>query len=155
MNYRKLYENYYNLKIPFNWEIHHIDANRENNDIKNLIMLPKQLHRALHNYVGLLPKKELKQIRLWFKKIKSPISNTYLGYKLKKQVAKLNLSKNIINENKKYIENKNKIYDNYLLKFKVKTNLSDWVPDSKIINYDNVLYNESKSNAYNELNEML
>lgn len=155
MNYRKLYENYYNLKIPFNWEIHHIDANRENNDIKNLIMLPKQLHRALHNYVGLLPKKELKQIRLWFKKIKYPISNTYLGYKLKKQVAKLNLSKNIINENKKYIENKNKIYDNYLLKFKVKTNLSDWVPDSKIINYDNVLYNESKSNAYNELNEML
>ena len=75
INYRKLYEEHHNLKIPKDWEIHHIDANRDNNKLKNLIMLPKQLHRALHNYVGLLPRKELMIVRRWYMKKKSKLSN--------------------------------------------------------------------------------
>lgn len=48
MNYRKLYEKHYGIKIPPEYDIHHIDFNRNNNDIKNLILLPKSLHRKLH-----------------------------------------------------------------------------------------------------------
>lgn len=48
MNYRKLYAKHYGIKIPPEYDIHHIDFNRENNDIKNLILLPKSLHHKLH-----------------------------------------------------------------------------------------------------------
>lgn len=30
------------------YEVHHIDGNRENNSFENLVMLPKELHRAYH-----------------------------------------------------------------------------------------------------------
>lgn len=49
MNYRKLYAEYYGITIPKDYEVHHIDQNRGNNDIKNLILLPKWLHREIHN----------------------------------------------------------------------------------------------------------
>ena len=68
MNYRKLYEEHHDLKIPKDWDIHHIDADRENNKINNLIMLPSKLHQALHNHIGLLPKNQLKLLRRWYKK---------------------------------------------------------------------------------------
>lgn len=48
MNYRKLYENHYGINIPPEYDIHHIDFNRDNNKIDNLILLPKRLHRKLH-----------------------------------------------------------------------------------------------------------
>lgn len=48
MKYRKLYESHYGIKIPPGYEIHHIDQNRNNNDIDNLILLPKKLHSQLH-----------------------------------------------------------------------------------------------------------
>lgn len=47
-NYRKIYEKKCNIKIPKGYEIHHIDFNRENNDIFNLVMLPKKLHSDYH-----------------------------------------------------------------------------------------------------------
>lgn len=34
--------------IPRGYEIHHIDFNRENNDISNLVCIPKEEHRKLH-----------------------------------------------------------------------------------------------------------
>lgn len=49
-DYRKVYEQFYNIKWDRKlYEIHHIDHNRENNDIKNLILLPRELHRKLHS----------------------------------------------------------------------------------------------------------
>lgn len=48
MDYRKLYETHYGIKIPPGFEIHHIDQNRNNNNIKNLLLLPKRLHSQLH-----------------------------------------------------------------------------------------------------------
>ena len=48
MNYRKLYEKHYGIKIPPEYDIHHIDFNRDNNSIENLLLLPKDLHRKLH-----------------------------------------------------------------------------------------------------------
>ena len=37
-------------KVPVGFEIHHIDFNRENNDISNLVALPKKVHRDYHKY---------------------------------------------------------------------------------------------------------
>jgi len=48
MNYRKLYEKYFGIKIPPEFDIHHIDFNHENNNIENLILLPKSLHQRIH-----------------------------------------------------------------------------------------------------------
>ena len=47
-NYRKIYEEACNIKIPKSYEIHHIDSNRENNMLSNLVMLPKELHNKYH-----------------------------------------------------------------------------------------------------------
>ena len=49
VNYIKLYERHYG--ITWNrqkYQIHHIDCNRENNEIENLILLPKELHQRIH-----------------------------------------------------------------------------------------------------------
>ena len=47
-NYKKYFEKYCNIKVPVNYEIHHIDLNHKNNDISNLMILPKELHRKYH-----------------------------------------------------------------------------------------------------------
>lgn len=47
--YRKFYETVTGLEIPDNHEIHHLDFNRKNNSIDNLVALPKELHRKYHN----------------------------------------------------------------------------------------------------------
>lgn len=39
---------YYNGKIPSGYEIHHIDFDRNNNDISNLQLLTKKEHKKLH-----------------------------------------------------------------------------------------------------------
>ena len=49
MNYIKIYENHTRHAVPVGYEIHHIDHNRENNEIQNLVLLPDTLHRAYHN----------------------------------------------------------------------------------------------------------
>lgn len=54
MNYRKFYEEECNIKIPKGYEIHHIDMNRENNNIENLVMLPKKLHKQYHFYLSMI-----------------------------------------------------------------------------------------------------
>jgi len=46
--YRKIYENYYGVKIPKGMHIHHIDGNRENNDPLNLKLLTPKEHFAIH-----------------------------------------------------------------------------------------------------------
>lgn len=55
-NYIKIYENETGHKIPNNFHIHHIDLNHNNNDITNLVMLPKELHIKYHSYLSNLPK---------------------------------------------------------------------------------------------------
>ena len=47
--YRKLYCDHYGMDDPGpDYDIHHIDFDRTNNDIDNLIMLPKSLHHKYH-----------------------------------------------------------------------------------------------------------
>lgn len=44
-NYRKYYKDYYGIDFGKEFDIHHIDINRENNEINNLILLPKRFLR--------------------------------------------------------------------------------------------------------------
>lgn len=47
-NYRKKYKEYYGIEFDETFDIHHIDFNHDNNDIDNLILLPKKLHSDYH-----------------------------------------------------------------------------------------------------------
>lgn len=53
--YRKFYEDKTGLKVPKDFEVHHIDRDRENNDIKNLVAIPKKLHQTYHSRYPTLP----------------------------------------------------------------------------------------------------
>ncbi len=46
--YAKYYEKYFGIEIPDGFVIHHIDSNRQNNHIDNLIMIPNKLHSRYH-----------------------------------------------------------------------------------------------------------
>lgn len=47
INYRRKYKKEV-CEIPKGFDVHHLDENRENNDIDNLLMLPKKLHQKYH-----------------------------------------------------------------------------------------------------------
>lgn len=48
-DYLKFYSRYYGITWDRQeFEVHHIDGNRKNNDIDNLILIPKDLHQRLH-----------------------------------------------------------------------------------------------------------
>lgn len=49
-HYRTIYKKHYGIKFSSEYVIHHIDENRENNDIKNLLLLPRVLHSKYHTY---------------------------------------------------------------------------------------------------------
>ena len=51
MNYRKIYEDCYG-SIPNGHEIHHIDGNRANNNIENLVCVTTQRHYDIHYNQG-------------------------------------------------------------------------------------------------------
>lgn len=51
-NYRKYYKKYYGIEFGKEYEIHHIDLNRNNNNIDNLVLLPKELHARYHFYLN-------------------------------------------------------------------------------------------------------
>jgi hypothetical protein len=51
-NYRKFYEEQTGKKIPKDFDVHHIDFNRNNNDIINLVAIPKKLHKKYHAIIA-------------------------------------------------------------------------------------------------------
>ena len=60
IDYRKLYEQHIG-KIPDKWEIHHIDFNHDNNDLKNLIAVPSMVHMIIHQW-GFIPRDEIENL---------------------------------------------------------------------------------------------
>lgn len=49
VDYKKVYEREFGIKWNRDiYEVHHIDGNRENNKVSNLILIPKWLHTELH-----------------------------------------------------------------------------------------------------------
>lgn len=47
-DYREKYKRHYGIDFGKEFAIHHIDENRNNNDINNLILLPNELHSKYH-----------------------------------------------------------------------------------------------------------
>lgn len=59
-NYREKYKRYYGIEFGKEYAIHHIDLDRTNNDISNLLLLPQELHAKYHmilNAISLCPQK--------------------------------------------------------------------------------------------------
>ena len=48
--------------IPKHWHVHHIDFNKENNDINNLISLPELIHNLVHSDFGYMSRNELNNL---------------------------------------------------------------------------------------------
>lgn len=48
-DYRKAYRRHYGIEFGPEYHVHHIDGDRKNNDIDNLILLPRTLHKKLHH----------------------------------------------------------------------------------------------------------
>lgn len=71
-NYRLKYKRYYGIEFDSKYDVHHIDGNHENNNISNLILLPKDLHQKYHeltqklHYVGDLSKLTISKLSLWY-----------------------------------------------------------------------------------------
>ena len=110
--HRKIYYKHHN-KIPNpRCDVHHIDGNHYNNNIDNLIEMPRQLHQALHNYIGLLPRKYILLLLKWFvRKQKNTFSTAWLELNIKKQVSKFKLSKSVLLSNKVILEKKAKNWE--------------------------------------------
>lgn len=47
-NYRKKFKEHYGIDFGSDFEVHHIDLDHSNNDIDNLMLLPKKLHHQYH-----------------------------------------------------------------------------------------------------------
>lgn len=56
--HRYIYEKIKNKKINKGWQIHHIDSNKLNNDLNNLVCVPEVVHNYLH---FLLRNKKIKE----------------------------------------------------------------------------------------------
>src|SRR5210317_705630 len=92
MNYIEIYENYYNLKIEKGFEIHHIDGNVDNNNIENLICLPKKFHQCLHNWVGIISRESICILLEWYNNMiekEYKFTHRALGYYLVVKYKKL------------------------------------------------------------------
>lgn len=48
MNYRKFYQDELGLILDKSYDVHHIDSNRKNNKLSNLVSIPKKLHCKYH-----------------------------------------------------------------------------------------------------------
>lgn len=53
-NIKPFYQKKTNKIIPNNFEIHHIDLDYTNNDILNLVAIPKKLHQKYHHLYDLI-----------------------------------------------------------------------------------------------------
>tara|TARA_R110002012_G_scaffold280_6_gene1097 strand:+ start:1173 stop:1529 length:357 start_codon:yes stop_codon:yes gene_type:complete len=103
MNYRKFYIKETGKNIPNNYEIHHIDADRKNNKMENLIALPKNFHKTLHAHIGLLPKKTLIKLLYLYDKTNKNFTNNALATWIICRLKETGVSKEIILRNKAHI----------------------------------------------------
>ncbi len=47
-NYRQYYKEHYGIEFGSEFSIHHLDRNRNNNDINNLLLIPSLVHQRYH-----------------------------------------------------------------------------------------------------------
>lgn len=71
-NYRKIFEDHHQVKIPKGWHIHHIDGNRHNNEITNLEMLSPDEHAQKHGYISNWVMAQDRASKMAIEKLKTP-----------------------------------------------------------------------------------
>ena len=54
VDYRQLYKDYYGIDFDDSMVVHHIDFNRHNNNMYNLLLMPKELHAKYHWHISSL-----------------------------------------------------------------------------------------------------
>lgn len=97
-NYREKYKRYYGIDFDTNYVIHHIDENRRNNNIDNLLLLPMYLHSKYHAYKDALNNYTMDGLCL---------DLTYSGSKLRGyQLSQLDELREVLNEVQEWIEYK-------------------------------------------------
>ena len=47
-NHRQYYKEYYGIDFGEDMDVHHLDFNRDNNCIDNLLLIPKEIHNKFH-----------------------------------------------------------------------------------------------------------
>jgi len=110
MHYRKIWEKYHNKKIPKGCEIHHVDGNKHNNNVKNLLCVSIKKHLEIHKkqkdwgavqaiFLRMNNLKELKIAASNFQKqkIKQNKHNfQFISKKRRKEISKKTIKKRII-----------------------------------------------------------
>tara|TARA_R110002050_G_scaffold267504_1_gene409202 strand:- start:86 stop:454 length:369 start_codon:yes stop_codon:yes gene_type:complete len=109
-DYRKLYTKETGKSIPNGYEIHHVDANRENNKMENLIALPINFHKTLHLHIGLLPKETLEELLNLYNKTNKNFTTQALVNWIFIRLKKINVSKEIMRRNKIHIGHRKLCY---------------------------------------------
>ena len=54
MDYRKAYKEHYCIDFGSSMVVHHIDGDRRNNDISNLLLMPRDIHFDWHRVLPLV-----------------------------------------------------------------------------------------------------
>ena len=62
-DYRLKYKKHHNINLCKDIDVHHIDWNKNNNDINNLIAVPKMVHVVIHQS-GYLNREEINSLIL-------------------------------------------------------------------------------------------
>jgi hypothetical protein len=78
-NYRKSYEKITGVKLPKSFEVHHIDGDRTNNHILNLVALPRKLHKEYHAKLSYTKNFEITS-SLWSLDVDMRRGNGYIPY---------------------------------------------------------------------------
>lgn len=116
--HRLILEDFYNITLPDDWVVHHNDGNKLNNNVWNLIPMPRSEHSSMHNKgnEGIWKGKHLpKQMREnisqankgrvftkeWCEKISKSKKGKSVSIETRKKLSKLNSGKN----NKMYGKN--------------------------------------------------
>ena len=108
-NYRKFYEKQTNKKVPKDFDVHHIDLNRENNDIVNLVAIPKELHQKYHTSLYDIQGK--KEYTVNFTIQKNPFVLLYNNHKYLKEWEDLTAVFNATTEVRNWADYRNFLLD--------------------------------------------
>ena len=118
-NYRLKYKRYFGIDFGTDYEIHHIDFNRENNDISNLILLPKELHKKYHFYINQMSNPNDENGFIDFRLSNTTVTDFSAGY--------LHTLADVMNECSKWAQWKRCGYDNISKIYGIDENAVVWI----------------------------
>lgn len=82
-NYRTKFKRYYNIDFSSDYAIHHIDLNHDNNEIENLLLLPRELHNQYHFYLNATDRGDGYK---FFRRLTADIKGNFAGNSYERQM---------------------------------------------------------------------